>query len=53
MNEAKKCAHEACTCLVSSDSPYGAYCSEHCKAAADLTELTCECACPNATCTQP
>ena len=36
MNDVKKCAPPACTCLVPEDGPHGNYCSEHCKEAADL-----------------
>jgi hypothetical protein len=43
MTEPNKCAHPACKCLVSKDSAYGKYCSEHCKEAADEIELRCEC----------
>jgi len=50
MNELNKCAHPACTCLVSTDGPHGKHCSEHCKVAAELTELTCECGCPDSDC---
>ena len=50
MNDVKKCAHPACTCRVPEDGPHGNYCSEHCKEAADLTELACECGCPDSTC---
>jgi hypothetical protein len=44
-----KCAHPPCKCLISKDSQYGKYCSEHCREAADVTELRCDCkhpACP-------
>ncbi len=50
MTELNKCAHLACKCLVSKDGPYGKHCSEHCKEAAELSELTCECQCPASTC---
>jgi hypothetical protein len=43
MTDPTKCAHPTCKCLVSKDSPHGKYCSEHCKEAADLTELRCDC----------
>jgi hypothetical protein len=36
----KKCAHPACGCTVSGKDKY---CSEYCKDAKDLTELTCTC----------
>ena len=43
MTDPTKCAHPACKCLVSKDSPHGKYCSKHCKEAADLTEVHCDC----------
>jgi hypothetical protein len=43
MSDPNKCAHPACSCIVSKTSTYGKYCSEHCKEAADTTELRCEC----------
>jgi hypothetical protein len=36
----EKCAHPACICSRTKDSKY---CSAYCKAAADTTELTCNC----------
>jgi len=39
----QKCAHPACNCNVEANSPYGKYCSEHCKDAAQITELRCGC----------
>ena len=48
MTSPNKCAHPACTCLVAKDGAYGRYCSEHCKEAADETELRCDC--QHATC---
>jgi len=39
-DQPKKCEHPACQCL----APEGEdYCSEICKNAGDLTELSCEC----------
>ncbi len=46
MTDSSKCAHPACKCHVKADAPHGKYCSEHCKSAADKTELRCECHCP-------
>lgn len=43
MTDPQKCVHPACECLVSKDSPYGKYCSEHCKEAAGQTTLRCDC----------
>ena len=43
MSDLNKCAHPACTCVVSKDGPHGKYCSEHCKEAADGIELRCDC----------
>jgi hypothetical protein len=43
MTESTKCAHQACKCLVPTDSPHGKYCSEHCKEAVALSELKCDC----------
>jgi hypothetical protein len=42
MDKPKKCAHEACGCVVTSDE-FGDYCSAHCQDAKHLTELRCEC----------
>jgi hypothetical protein len=39
----KRCAHEACMCMVGENSQFGAYCSSHCQDAKDLTQLKCEC----------
>jgi hypothetical protein len=39
----QKCAHPACNCTVQENSPYGKYCSEHCKDAGQITELRCGC----------
>jgi hypothetical protein len=36
----RKCGHPACACTVSGKEKY---CSEYCKDAKDLTELTCTC----------
>jgi hypothetical protein len=43
MTDPDKCAHPACKCLVPKDGAHGKYCSEHCKEAADTTELRCDC----------
>jgi hypothetical protein len=43
MADPTTCAHSPCKCLVPTDGPYGKYCSEHCKEAADETELRCDC----------
>jgi len=43
MTDSTKCAHPACRCAVAKDGAYGKYCSEHCKEAADQTELKCGC----------
>lgn len=38
--ETKKCAHPACNC----QAPEGEdYCSEFCKDAGDMTEISCNC----------
>jgi hypothetical protein len=38
--EVKKCSHPACNCM----APEGEdYCSESCKDAADMTEISCCC----------
>ena len=41
--EAMRCGHASCKCVLSADRPHGNYCSEHCREAADLTELRCGC----------
>lgn len=46
MTSPTKCAHPACQCTVSSNGPFGVYCSAHCKAAGELDELRCECGHP-------
>ena len=43
MDSPKKCKHESCVCTVPNNGEFGAYCSAHCRDAADLTELRCEC----------
>jgi hypothetical protein len=43
MNQATKCAHPSCDCVVQPNSPYGKYCSDHCKRAGQITELRCGC----------
>jgi len=39
----KECAHSACGCLAGSG---GDYCSESCKDAGKLTEISCKCGHP-------
>jgi len=39
----RKCAHEACVCMVQEKSDFGAYCSAHCRDAKNLSQLRCEC----------
>ena len=41
--ETSKCAHPACNCMVTKGGQFGKYCSEHCKEAAEETELRCDC----------
>ncbi len=43
MADMKKCAHPQCKCTVSEGGSFGKYCSEHCREAADQTELMCDC----------
>jgi hypothetical protein len=43
MADTKKCAHPQCKCTVTDGGAYGKYCSEHCREAADQTELMCDC----------
>ena len=43
MADTKQCAHPACKCLVTDGGSFGKYCSEHCKEAANQTELMCDC----------
>src|SRR5439155_14771185 len=43
MADTTKCAHTGCGCMVSKGGRYGKYCSEHCREAADKTELRCDC----------
>ena len=43
MSGPKKCAHASCTCTVDKDK----YCSQHCKDARGMTDLTCHCGHPN------
>ena len=43
MADTAKCAHPACTCMVSKGGDYGKYCSEHCKEMRNVTELRCGC----------
>jgi hypothetical protein len=50
-DDSAKCAHPPCKCLVSKDSKYGKYCSEHCKETSDdIVELRCDC--PHPACRQ-
>ena len=41
--ESTTCAHPSCKCMLSADRPHGAYCSEHCREAGQVTELRCGC----------
>ena len=43
MPDTHKCAHPACKCIVTKDGPFGAYCSEHCQEAKDVSEIRCDC----------
>ena len=43
MTDPQKCAHPACACMVTKGSPYGKYCSEHCKEKGQTIELRCDC----------
>jgi len=43
MADTNKCAHPACNCTVPAHGPHGKYCSDHCKAAGQSTELRCGC----------
>jgi hypothetical protein len=43
MAETTKCAHPACSCVVTKDGRYGKYCSEYCKEMAAISELICRC----------
>ena len=43
MAQATKCAHPACSCMVAPNGPFGKYCSDHCKASGNITELRCTC----------
>jgi hypothetical protein len=43
MTDPSKCAHPACKCPVPNARPFGDYCSEHCKEAAGMSELRCDC----------
>jgi hypothetical protein len=43
MREAAKCAHEACACTVPANSPFGKYCSDHCREAHRFTAFRCMC----------
>jgi hypothetical protein len=46
MAKTNKCAHPSCSCQVPEKGEFGKYCSEHCRDAADLSELRCECGHP-------
>lgn len=39
-NEVKKCAHPACSCPVADAEKF---CSDSCKDAGDMTEISCNC----------
>jgi hypothetical protein len=39
----QKCAHPACSCMVTKGGEWGKYCSEVCKEKGQQTELRCEC----------
>lgn len=43
MDTTTKCAHPACKCNVPKEGQFGEFCSDHCRAAGDKTELRCEC----------
>jgi hypothetical protein len=43
MADVNKCAHPACKCMVTKGGAFGDYCSDHCRQAADSTELRCDC----------
>ncbi len=43
MADTAKCAHPACSCMVSKGGEHGKYCSEHCKEAKGVTVLRCDC----------
>ena len=47
MADVKKCAHPQCKCMVTEGGAFGKYCSEHCREAADQTELMCDCKHPS------
>jgi hypothetical protein len=51
MAELQKCAHPHCECRVAMDGPHWPHCSEHCKEAAYMTELRCDC--QHSQCRQP
>jgi hypothetical protein len=40
MNDAKKCAHPACSCIPANGQKY---CSEQCADVKKMTEITCQC----------
>lgn len=46
MAKNEKCAHSACNCSVSPNSPFGKYCSQHCEQTKDIVELKCDCGHP-------
>lgn len=39
----QRCEHPSCACAVDMSAPHWPFCSEHCKEAADTTELRCDC----------
>jgi len=44
--KSEKCAHPSCVCMVGEHGEFGAYCSAHCRAAKDVSEIRCECGHP-------
>jgi hypothetical protein len=46
MADTAKCAHPICECMVSKDSEFGKYCSDHCRAAGDHADIRCGCGHP-------
>jgi hypothetical protein len=46
MAEAKKCAHEGCSCMAAEGSKY---CSEYCQDSKGFTTLSCDCKHPGCT----
>jgi hypothetical protein len=37
------CAHPGCDCTLTTDRPFGKYCSEYCREHGKMTELACHC----------